>query len=56
MHRTEIVLTHANKKQKPVFIASTSEVYGKSSALPFREDGDLLMGPTFKGRWAYACS
>jgi UDP-glucose 4-epimerase len=56
VHCTEVVLTHANKKQKPVFIASTSEVYGKSSALPFREDGDLLMGPTFKGRWAYACS
>jgi len=56
VHCTEVVLTQANKKKKPVFIASTSEVYGKSSALPFREDGDLLLGPTFKGRWAYACS
>jgi UDP-glucose 4-epimerase len=31
-------------------------VYGKSTALPFKEDGDLLLGPTFKGRWSYACS
>jgi UDP-glucose 4-epimerase len=46
----------ANKKKKPVFIASTSEVYGKGEALPFREDGDLLLGPTHIGRWAYACS
>ena len=43
-------------KKKPVLIASTSEVYGKSSALPFREDGDMQMGATDKGRWAYACS
>ncbi len=56
MHCTEIVLTHANKKKKPVFIASTSEVYGKGEKLPFREDGDLLLGPTDMGRWAYACS
>ncbi len=51
-----MVLAQANKKQKPVFLASTSEVYGKSDDLPFREDGDLLLGPTFTGRWAYACS
>jgi UDP-glucose 4-epimerase len=50
------VLSAASKKKKPVFVASTSEVYGKSTALPFREDGDLLLGPTFKGRWSYACS
>jgi UDP-glucose 4-epimerase len=56
VHGTEVVLEHANKKKKPVLIASTSEVYGKSSALPFREDGDMQMGPTDKGRWAYACS
>jgi UDP-glucose 4-epimerase len=56
VHCTEIVLTQANKKKKPVFVASTSEVYGKSAQLPFREDGDLLLGPTFKGRWSYACS
>jgi UDP-glucose 4-epimerase len=56
VHCTEIVLAQASKKRKPVFLASTSEVYGKSNRLPFREDGDLLLGPTGKGRWAYACS
>jgi UDP-glucose 4-epimerase len=56
VHTTEIVLGAANKKKKPVFIASTSEVYGKSGELPFREDGDLLLGPTTTGRWSYACS
>ncbi|HEY6779345.1 MAG TPA: GDP-mannose 4,6-dehydratase [Thermoleophilaceae bacterium] len=56
VHCTEIVLAQANKKKKPVFLASTSEVYGKSDRLPFREDADLLLGPTHKGRWAYACS
>jgi UDP-glucose 4-epimerase len=39
-----------------VFVASTSEVYGKSSEFPFREEGDLVMGATSKGRWSYACS
>jgi UDP-glucose 4-epimerase len=53
---TEVVLEHAAKKRKPVLVASTSEVYGKSQALPFREDGDLQMGATNVGRWAYACS
>src|ERR687896_434012 len=56
VHCTEIVLAQANKKKKPVFIASTSEVYGKSTNLPFREDSDLLLGPTTTGRWSYACS
>jgi UDP-glucose 4-epimerase len=56
VHCTEIVLTQANKKKKPVFVASTSEVYGKSDDIPFREDGDLLLGPTNTGRWSYACS
>jgi UDP-glucose 4-epimerase len=56
VHCTEIVLAQANKKKKPVFIASTSEVYGKSDDIPFREDGDLLLGPTSTGRWSYACS
>ncbi|HVE68541.1 MAG TPA: GDP-mannose 4,6-dehydratase [Solirubrobacteraceae bacterium] len=56
VHCTEVVLTHANKKKKPVFVASTSEVYGKSHKLPFREDGDLVLGPTYNGRWSYACS
>ncbi len=56
VHCTEVVLAHASKQKKPVLIASTSEVYGKSKALPFREDGDMQMGATDKGRWAYACS
>ncbi len=56
VHGTEVVLKHANKKKKLVLIASTSEVYGKSGAVPFREDADLVLGPTAKHRWAYACS
>jgi UDP-glucose 4-epimerase len=56
VHGTEIVLKHANKKRKKVVIASTSEVYGKSVDVPFREDADLVMGATVKHRWAYACS
>jgi len=56
VHGTEVVLKHANKKKKLVFIASTSEVYGKSLDVPFREDADLVMGATAKHRWAYACS
>src|SRR3954451_5393014 len=56
VHCTEVVLAQAAKKRKPVYIASTSEVFGKSSDLPFTEDGDLLLGPTTKGRWSYACS
>jgi len=53
---TEVVLSVANKKKKKVLIASTSEVYGLSSDVPFREDGNLVMGATTKGRWSYACS
>jgi UDP-glucose 4-epimerase len=53
---TEVVLALANKKQKRVLIASTSEVYGLSTDVPFREDGNLVMGATSKGRWSYACS
>ena len=56
VHGTEMVLKLANKKKKKVFLASTSEVYGKSQAVPFREDTDLVLGPTHKGRWSYACS
>lgn len=56
VHGTEVVLRHANKKKKLVVVASTSEVYGKSIDVPFREDADLVMGPTIKHRWAYACS
>ncbi|MGI8566668.1 MAG: GDP-mannose 4,6-dehydratase [Pyrinomonadaceae bacterium] len=53
---TEIVLAQANKKKKKVLVASTSEVYGLSDQVPFREDGNLVMGATTKGRWSYACS
>jgi UDP-glucose 4-epimerase len=56
VHCTEVVLGQANKKKKPVFLASTSEVYGKSQDIPYREDGDLRLGPTVRGRWSYACS
>ena len=56
VHGTEVVLFLANKKKKKVLIASTSEVYGLSAEVPFREDGNLVMGPTTKGRWSYACS
>jgi len=56
VYGTELVLKHAAKKRRPVMIASTSEVYGKSTAVPFHEDADLVMGPTLKHRWAYACS
>ena len=56
VHGTEVVLKHANKKKKLVVVASTSEVYGKSEDVPFREDSDLVLGPTTKHRWAYACS
>lgn len=53
---TELLLEIAEKKRKKVFVASTSEVYGKSTDFPFREDGDLVMGATSRGRWSYACS
>ena len=56
VHGTEVVLSIANKKKKKVLIASTSEVYGLSTEVPFREDGNLVMGATTKGRWSYACS
>ena len=59
VHGTEVVLTQANKnsqKKKLVIVASTSEVYGKATEIPFREDADLRLGATWKHRWAYACS
>jgi UDP-glucose 4-epimerase len=56
VHCTEVVLAQASKKRKPVFVASTSEVYGKSTTFPFREDGDIVLGATSTGRWSYACS
>ena len=48
VHGTEVVLKHASKKRPLVMIVSTSEVYGKSAAIPFREDADLVLGPTVK--------
>jgi UDP-glucose 4-epimerase len=56
VHGTELILKTSNKKKKKVLVASTSEVYGKSEVVPFREDADLVLGPTLKGRWSYACS
>src|SRR3990170_2339142 len=56
VHGTEVVLKIASKKKRLVLIASTSEVYGKSAKVPFSEDDDLVLGPTSKHRWAYACS
>lgn len=53
---TELVLRWAAKKGKTVLLASSSEVYGKSERVPFREDDDLVLGPSTMGRWSYACS
>jgi UDP-glucose 4-epimerase len=53
---TELVLEAAAKKKKLVFVASTSEVYGKNNKIPFCEDDDILLGPTTKSRWSYAAS
>jgi len=53
---TEIVLDIANKFGKKIFLASSSEVYGKSEAVPFREEDDIVLGSTNFSRWAYACS
>ena len=53
---TETVLRHAHKRRALVVVASTSEVYGKGTRLPFREDADLVLGPPDKCRWGYAAS
>lgn len=53
---TQVILEAAEKKRKLVLTASTSEVYGKSTQVPFREESDLVLGPTTKGRWSYAAS
>ena len=53
---TQMILEAACKKKKLVLTASTSEVYGKNSNVPFHEDADLVLGPTTKGRWSYAAS
>ncbi len=51
---TDAVLSQASRYRRPVLVTSTSEVYGKSKAIPFREDGDQVMGASDKQRWAYA--
>ena len=53
---TEIVLNAANKFGKRILIASSSEVYGKSESVPFREEDDIVLGSTSVSRWSYACS
>src|SRR5437762_8829107 len=53
---TQLILEAASKKRKLVLTASTSEVYGKNTNVPFHEDADLVLGPTTKGRWSYAAS
>jgi UDP-glucose 4-epimerase len=53
---TQMILEAACRKRKLVLAASTSEVYGKNTNVPFHEDADLVLGPTTKGRWSYAAS
>ena len=53
---TQLILEAASKKKKLILLASTSEVYGKNTQVPFHEDADLVLGPTTKGRWSYAAS
>src|SRR5438309_1784578 len=53
---TEMILRLVHAHHKPLFLASTSEVYGKNPKLPLAEEDDLVLGPTSKGRWIYACS
>lgn len=53
---TQLILEAACKKRKLLLLASTSEVYGKNTQVPFHEDADLVLGPTTKGRWSYAAS
>jgi nucleoside-diphosphate-sugar epimerase len=56
VHGTETVLRHAARQKKLVVVASTSEVYGKGTVFPFREDADLVLGQPTKTRWGYAAS
>jgi UDP-glucose 4-epimerase len=53
---TEAVLRAARRYRAKTLIASTSEVYGKSNQVPFREDDDVVLGPTFRSRWSYAAT
>lgn len=56
VHETSAMLNFAAKRSTPLLIASTSEVYGKSTKTPFAEDDDVMYGPTIFSRWSYACS
>ena len=56
IHGTQLVLKHAAKKRRKVIFTSTSEVYGKSTKIPFAENDDMVLGATTKARWAYAAS
>jgi UDP-glucose 4-epimerase len=56
VHGTEVILAAAARRRTPLLLASTSEVYGRSPALPFHEDGDLVLGAPTRARWSYACS
>jgi UDP-glucose 4-epimerase len=53
---TDVVLRKCSRFRKAVLVASTSEVYGKGTAVPFREDDDVMTGATSKHRWAYSCA
>ena len=53
---SEQILELAAKKRKRLLITSTSEIYGKSTKIPFCETDDLVMGSTYNCRWSYACS
>jgi UDP-glucose 4-epimerase len=53
---TEVLLRHLAARPRPLFLASTSEVYGKNPKMPLAEDDDLILGPTTRSRWVYACS
>ena len=56
VHGTETVLRHASRHRKHVLVASSAEVYGKRTALPCREDADLILGAPKSPRWGYAAS
>ncbi|MCE9551872.1 MAG: GDP-mannose 4,6-dehydratase [Planctomycetes bacterium] len=53
---TQVVLEAALRHRCRVLVASSSEVYGKGTKIPFAEDDDVLLGPTSRNRWAYAVS
>ena len=53
---TSEILRFASLHNTPILLASTSEVYGKSTAIPMQEEGDLVFGATTKSRWSYGCS